>query len=262
MNMLQVLENAARACGDQTLTLQKQGLQATDKDDQLGAHFSTQGDTKGQEKGIEVVRRSYPDEIIIAEEGDNESTIPPDCTVFDPIDGTTAYFNGCREFGPTLCTIRNGQPQYSVIYFPVDQLIITAERGKGCFINGEQIKLQWDRPIDKTMIGTDLGPWSALEVLQGITAQGFPVRSLMAGIYGARAMLMRETGAYYNLNIAKIWDVAAGALSLEEAGGIALNPWGKPLKWDNIQMDWIYAANKELADVVLTHTSTWKGRIH
>jgi myo-inositol-1(or 4)-monophosphatase len=159
-----------------------------------------------------------------------------------------------------LCALRDGRPECGVIYFPADQMMITAERGKGCFVNGHRVRLSWDRPLDKTMVGTDIGPWTAYDVLSGITAQGFVVRSIMAAAYGFRAVLLKETGMYYNLGVAKVWDAAVGVLAVEEAGGVAFAPDGSPLRWNTIAMDWVAAANNELAEHVLRHTKTWPGR--
>jgi len=258
--MLETLKRAAQECGDLALELRNEGLTTEDKDDTRGAHFSTQADNLGQDRGIEIVKSEFPNEIIVAEEQDNDSIVPPDCTVFDPIDGTTAFYNGCDEFGVTLCTLRDGRPKFGVIYFPVDKMMITVEQGVGCFINGKRIQLNWDRPVDKTMVGTDVGPWTVHKVLRGITEDGFAVRSLMAAVYGFRAVLLKETGMYYNLNVAKIWDIAAGALAIDEAGGVVYAPDGSPLTWESIPMDWVVAVNDELAEYVLKHTREWPGR--
>lgn len=257
--MIETLERAVRACGDLLLEVREAGLRTEDKDEQLGAHFSTQGDTLSQARGIEILREKFPDEVIIAEEQENDPRVPPDCTVFDPADGTTNYYNGCSEFGVTLCTLRGGRPQYGVMYFPVDRMMISAERGQGCFINGRKVTIHWNRPLDKTLVGTDVGPWTVHEVLRPISER-FCVRSIMAGIYGARAVLLGETGMYWNLNIAKIWDAAAGVLAIEEAGGVAYAPDGLPLRWTSISADWIVAANQQLADTILTYTRVWPGR--
>ncbi|MDP3685356.1 MAG: inositol monophosphatase family protein [bacterium] len=258
--MIETLERAVRECGDLLLKIREKGLRTEDKNEQLGAHFSTQGDTLSQARGIEILREKFPDEIVIAEEFEfNDPRIPPDCTVFDPADGTTIYYNGCREFGVTMCSLRRGQPDAGVMYFPVDRMMISAVRGRGCFINGSKFTIRWDRPLDKTLVGTDVGPWTAHEVLQPLSKH-FCVRSIMAAIYGARAVLLGETGMYYNLNIAKIWDAAAGALAVEEAGGVVCAPDGSPLRWNTISADWILAVNQPLADALLVYTRVWHGR--
>ncbi|MEX2054623.1 MAG: inositol monophosphatase family protein [Candidatus Andersenbacteria bacterium] len=261
--MLTLLETTARECGEILRQLQKPGLKTlADKEEFIGAHITTEGDEKSQALAITRVRAAHPNEVIIAEEDDLDfdMVVPPDCTVMDPVDGTLAYYNGCREYGVTLCTLRNGQPHYGVMYFPGDDILISAERDKGWSINGVlQPQLTWDKPLDKTMIGTDFGPWSVMEVATPLIKR-FCLRSIMVGQWGIRGILFQETGMYFNLNVGKIWDWAAGALILEEAGGIAVDPKGRPLTWGRIPMDFVAGANQELVNVLLTHTTQWKGR--
>lgn len=257
--MLATLSQAARECGDLALRLRKEGLRTTDKDDTFGAHFLTQADEQSQRLGIEIVQEKYPDEAFFAEEGEHAAAVLADCTVFDPLDGTTDFYNGCNEFGVTLCTLRDGQPRYGVMYFPSDGMLIAAERGGGCWINGEQVKLQWSRPVDKMIVGTDIGPWTVHDVLQVLSRQ-FTVRSVLAAIWGAREVLLGQTGAYWNLNASKIWDAAAGVLAIEEAGGVAYAPDGSAPQWQSLAADWVVAANEELAQIVLAATKRWPGR--
>lgn len=258
--MLKILENAARECGALLLRLREEGLEATDKDDVKGAHFATQGDTASQALGIELIHKEFPEEIIIAEEQENQKSVPADCTVFDPVDGTTNYYNGSDFFGVTFCTLREGRLQWGVMYYPTDDVLISAERGKGCFVNGKQWRLpEWNRPLDKVIMGSESGPWMDHAVLASL-GEHFTVHSLLASVWGEREMLLGITGAYINLGGAKVWDAAAGVLAVEEAGGVALDPHGSPLQWNRLPMDWILAANGELAQAALQHTKNWRSK--
>lgn len=257
--MLTLLRSVALRCGELLRETRQRGLTTTDKEETLGAHFATDGDINSQALGIRTIRERYPDEPIIAEEQPNKKSLPKDCTIFDPCDGTTNYFNGSPDYGVTLCTLRDGRPQWGVIYFPESDVLITAERGDGCFLNGRRFQLQWGRPLDKTILGTDVGPWTVHSVLRRLAKQHC-IHSKMAAIAGARDVLLGMTGAYWNINAAKVWDAAAGVLAVEEAGGVASDTWGKPLKWNSLQQDWIVAATPELLKVVVSATKTWKGR--
>lgn len=137
--------------------------------------------------------------------------------------------------------------------------MIRAVQGHGCFAKGKRIRLRHDRAPDKTVIGTDIGPWAVHSVLASLSKR-FCTRSSLSAIHGFRELLRGHTGAYYNLNVAKIWDVAAGALAIQEAGGVACDPDGQPLRWNSLRMDWVAAANQKLAECVLEETKKWKGR--
>lgn len=259
--MIKVLEETARACGDILIEERFRGLHAIDKDETLGAHFSTQADERSQEHAVEVLHTAFPGVPVIAEEQKYAEDVPPNCFVVDPLDGTTAYFNGCREYGVTICRIHDGRPQAGVMYFPEDRMMISAVSGQGCFVNGERLRIRHTAPLDKTMLGFDVGPWTPLSILESLVRR-FCFRSLMSAMWGEREVLLGQTGAYLNLNVAKIWDAAAGVLAVQEAGGIACAPDGSELHWNRAGMDWVIAANEEFAKIVLEATRLWLGRVH
>lgn len=270
MAILDVLKEVVLTCGDLAMSLRVGDQGAVDKDEPLGAHFSTAADRESLKNGLSIFSRAMPGEVIVAEEKENVKEMPPDCTVFDPLDGTTNFFNGLDEFGVTACTLRNGQPLCSATYFPVRKALIVAESGKGCQISTSilavpmPIKISWHDVMDKTQIGTDVGSWTHRQgvfdsVLRPLSRR-FNMLSAMAAVEGGRRVLLGQTGAYYNLGIAKIWDAAGMALAIQEAGGIVCDPYGNPLQWKTIGCDWVFAVNQELADVVLRHTRQWPGR--
>lgn len=252
---LNVLEDAARECGKLIVRMREEGITATDKDDVQGSHFVTEADIKSQALGIEIVHRKFPDEVFVAEEDDYAEVVPADCTVMDPVDGTTIYYNGVDDFGVTLCTIRDGQPVMGVINIPRRNIFLSCEKGKGVWLNGKQLPpFNWKRPIDKTVLGMDIGPWSVLEIVERLLKAGFPVRSAIAAVYSASEIILGKTGVYVHPNGAKIWDAAAGSLMVQELGGITMDMWGKPVTWNKVRMGWAWAVNQELADALLPHT--------
>lgn len=264
---IHVLEKVARECGQLVKRMRDNGLSARNKQEQLGAHFVTNADTASQKRGITLLRRQYPKEIVIGEEGKKKPIILPDCTVFDPLDGTVNCFNGGREYGVTLCTFRNARPELGVMYWPEDDVLISAVRGKGCwrdgFKTGQRLTIPpWHQKRDKMLVATDVGPWmgrAERAVLRSILGR-HNVVSHMAAIYGARVVIEGSAAFYYNLNIAKIWDGAAGSLAVQEAGGVALDPYGKPLQWNAYRLDWVYARDAKMARYALTHLKRWKPR--
>lgn len=249
---LKTLEEAARKCGELVVKMRQEGVTATDKDDVRGSHFVTEADIQSQALGIEIIHRDFPDEVMIAEEQENTETLPQDFTVMDPIDGTTIYYNGAEEFGVTLATFRNSQPVMGVINIPLKNIFLACEEGKGVWLNEKRLPaFSWNRPIDKTVLGMDVGPWTDFETLQRLLQFGFPVRSHIAAVYSAYEIIIGRTGVYIHPGGAKIWDAAAGSLMVQELGGLALDLHGNPIIWNKIHMEWAWAVNQELADAVL-----------
>ncbi|MBI2048700.1 MAG: hypothetical protein HYT30_02125 [Parcubacteria group bacterium] len=267
--MIKTLERIASECGDLVLSLRNKAMETEDKDEQLGAHFSTRADRQSQELGLKIFRQEQVGELVIAEENENEESIPPDCTVFDPLDGTTIFYNGLDDFSVSLCTLRDGRPTYAATYFPVTNMLISAVLGEGCYIGGFKqgkrvTSIGWHGALDKTIVGTDVGSWvvrqGTLDLLLRPLASKFNIVSHISATAGAREVLLGQVGVFYNFGIAKIWDAAAMALSIEEAGGIVCDPRGEEIQWNAINCDWIVAGNQNLADIVLEHSRNWSGR--
>lgn len=270
MAILDVLKEVVLTCGKLVLSLRGNDEKGViEKDDNIGQHFSTIADRESLRSGLSIFSREMPEEVIVAEEQENPRQIPLDCTVFDPLDGTTNFFNGLDEFGVTTCTLRNGAPICSATYFPVRKTLVFAARGKGGWVvdSGGQVKslkICWHGVMDKAQIGTDVGSWTTKQgvfdtVLRPLSCR-FNMLSSMAAVEGGRRVLFGNTGAYYNLGSGKIWDAAAMALVIQEAGGIVCDPRGNPLRWGDINCDWVFAVNQEFADVVLKYSCQWPGR--
>lgn len=264
MPNIELLEKVARDCGQLALRAKEQGMEATDKDEKLGAHYATSADVQSQALGLKIIRERFPNEVIIAEEDENKAFVPEDCTVFDSLDGTAVYFNRGTDWGVTLCTLRHGRPDLGVMYFPCDDVLISAQRGSGCWQGGYGVGTRisipaWHGKLDKIMVGVDVGPWNVLEVFHPIRRR-HNVTSRMAAIMGARLVLEGQTAFYFNFNIAKIWDAAAGVLAIEEAGGCAVGPWGQPLMWNTVAADWVAARDRQLLDYAVSYTKKWPGR--
>lgn len=270
MQEIYVLENVVSRCGMFVALAQGSEMEIEEKPDTLGHHFSTRADRGSQERALKFLAREMPGEVVIAEEQDAPKDVPPNCTVLDPLDATTLFYNQLDDFGVTICTLRDGRPAFGATYFPRRLLLISAVRGMGCWVGGfgrgKQIKkpIPWHGQLDKTLIGTDVGTWVTKHKLFSSMlmplAERFNLLSAMSAIEGQRCVLFGNTGAYYSFGIAKVWDAAAMTLAIEEAGGVVCDPEGKPLKWDKIPCDWIVAANQQLADVVLEWSKNWKGR--
>jgi histidinol-phosphatase len=170
MPEISLLEHVARECGTLVKRMSDQNISAQNKDETFGAHFVTGADTASQELGLTILKAHAPGEVVIAEEQENLHIIPADCTVFDPLDGTVDYFNHAREYGVTLCTLRDGQPELGVMFWPEDNVLISAVRGHGCwkggYKNGERVTIpSWHGQRDKILVATDVGPWTDHTVL-------------------------------------------------------------------------------------------------
>lgn len=264
--MLKNLETIVAQCGELVRRLGEDSRSgAEDKDEQLGQHFSTRADRESQALGLNLFAKYFPGEVVIAEEQDNAG-VPKECIVFDPLDGTTNFFNGICDYGVTACVLRDGKPVAAATYFASNQSVISVARGEGCFEvkagNRRKVEnIQWHGQLDKTQVGTDIGSWThkagTFDSVLRPLSERFNVLSAMSAIEGGRRVLFGQLGAYYNIGIAKIWDAAAMCLAIEEAGGAVCAPDGLPMRWESLRCDWVAAINQELMDKVLPYTRAW-----
>jgi myo-inositol-1(or 4)-monophosphatase len=184
-----------------------------------------------------VLAERFPDHAVLAEEfgeRDGAGSDPRVRWIFDPLDGTTNYAHRLPVFCASLGVEVNGQPAVAAVYDPSRRELFTAERGEGAYLNGRAIATS-----------------STSSLLDALLVTGFPYHvheeagtDLVAlfGRFLARARAVRRLGsaaldlcyvaagrfdAFWEQHL-KAWDVAAGALIVEEAGGQVTGMGGEP----------------------------------
>ena len=174
-----------------------------------------------------LVADRFPDHAVLAEEfearGDRQNDAEY-CWVFDPVDGTTNYAHGLPIFCCACSLEQRGQPIVAAIYDPSRRELFTAERGAGAWLNGAPMRVS-----------------SAGTLIDSLLCTGFPYTVQDEGEYllGLFADFIRRARAVRRLGSAAIdlayvaagrfdgfwevrlnpWDISAGALLIEEAGG-------------------------------------------
>lgn len=186
----------------------------------------------------DLIAERFPDHRVLAEEfeaaGDRDD-IPPFCWVFDPIDGTTNYAHGLPIFCSAVSLEIDGRPSVAAIYDPSRRELFTAERGGGARLNGMPLRVS-----------------AAAELIDSLLCTGFPYTvheeaQELVGLFGAflgRTRAVRRLGSAA-LDLAYVaagrfdgfyeqqlnpWDISAGALIVEEAGGRATDIVGGPFE--------------------------------
>ena len=183
----------------------------------------------------QLVAERFPDHRILAEElgAANESGPAGYCWIFDPIDGTTNYAHGLPVFSASLALEQAGRLVLGAVYDPTRKELFTAERGGGAFLNGAPIRVS-----------------NAQGLLDALLVTGFPYDvhqtvDEIVGLFGAfigRAQAVRRLGSaaldlcyvaagrmdgFWEKRL-KPWDMAAGGLIVEEAGGLVTGMDGGP----------------------------------
>lgn len=198
----------------------------------------TETDKACEELVFNHLKQYYPDHKFIGEEttalyGATELTDDPTWIV-DPLDGTTNFVHGfpfvCVSIGLTIRKV----PTVGVVYNPIMDELFTGVRGQGAFLNGKPIQVSSKDELVNCLLATETGTQRDKATVDATTNRInsllFKVRSVrmsgscamnLCGIACGRLDLMYEIG------YGGAWDVAAGIVIVEEAGGRVFDPSGK-----------------------------------
>lgn len=201
----------------------------SDIDEKGRNDFVTVVDHESQRVIVEGLRRAFPQDFIVAEE-----TLAPDINqgressprrwYIDPLDGTTNYIHAYPHFAVTMALEVDGRMAVAVTYAPLLDEMFTAVRGEGAFLNGHRIHVSRLQDENKILLGTGF-PFRARHLLD-IYLRSFAhffnhCRGIRRG--GSAAMDLAYVAAgrfdgFWEMTLSP-WDIAAGILLIEEAGG-------------------------------------------
>ncbi|MTI87989.1 MAG: inositol monophosphatase [Balneolaceae bacterium] len=196
----------------------------------------TDADLASEKKIIETIKESFPDDEILAEESNVLQALPAGRVwIIDPIDGTTNFAHGFPVYCISIALWEDNEPRVGLVMEVVSGEVFTAVKGKGAFLNGDSISVSHIEDSKQALIGTGF-PYSNLELVDSYLRL---FRSLMDNTHGLR----RPGSAAWDLcNVAcgrfegfyeyglSPWDVAAGSLIIQEAGGVVTD-WEGADNW-------------------------------
>src|SRR5882672_1875052 len=222
--MLNIAVRAARRAGSiiNRATLDGSALQVRSK---RANDFVTRVDGAAEEAVIDIVRKSYPDHGFIAEES-GEST--PDAEylwIIDPLDGTTNFIHGFPQYAVSIAVQRRGALEHAVVYDPTKNELFTASKGRGAFLNDRRVRVSKCQKLDDALVGTgfpfkELGRLDLyMKQLKGFMGNTSGVRRAGAAALDLAYVACGRLDAFWELGLAP-WDMAAGALLIQEAGGL------------------------------------------
>lgn len=213
----------------------------------------TEADRMAEEAVNEVLLGAFPEYGIVGEETGETIGSDGHRWFVDPLDGTTNYAQGLPLFATSIALEKDGELLVGVIHLPVLGETYTAVRGRGAWCNGHPLHVSSEDKLENALLVTgfpyDMAPGRPdnMDHILALVPQSRGVRLLGAAaidlVYVAAGMFE----AYWDLNNAP-WDVAAGVLLVEEAGGKVTDMNGGPLDLFNPRM---LASNGRLHDRLL-----------
>ncbi|MBL9008438.1 MAG: inositol monophosphatase [Myxococcales bacterium] len=261
---LQLLDSAqalAAAAGEVLLSGLGRSLIVETKSDDTD--LVTRFDREAETVIVDGLRARYPHHRILAEEGGErpgEHGAP--CWIIDPLDGTTNFAHGLPLFSVSIACLVDGVVRVGVVLAPAMGWRFAAVRGQGATLNGRPIGVSQTESLDSALLTTGF-PYDRRTSPANNLAQFVAFKKRVRGIrrLGSAALDLSLVAAgkfdgYWEMKL-KPWDIAAGTLICEEAGGLVTNWSGGPL---DLFRGEVLASNRFLHDSMLSvlqgvHTS-------
>ncbi len=212
--------------------------------------FLTETDKISESKILSIISESFPDHAINAEESGVIKKESSYLWLVDPLDGTTNFATKIPFFSVSIALAKDGKIQLGVVFDPTHKELFSVEAGKGASLNESQIKVSETNNLSDSMIG-----YSRPSAAKGRFVETYPKveRSTRTPkILGSTALHFCYV-ASGRLDAAitfdqKPWDITAGSLIVEEAGGKVTDLEGK--NW-NLGTKDIVASNGKIHDGLL-----------
>lgn len=234
--MLNFAIQTARDAGGILIDRLGRALQISNKGD---IDLVTEADVASEELIIERIRSHYPRHAILAEEsGMSPAAIEISGEsdwrwIVDPLDGTTNYAHGYPCFCVSIGIERAGRIEIGVVYDPMRNELFAAERGHGATLNERRVRVSAVEELNNSMLCTGF-PYDVRERpdfsrdFTNFTMQAQAVRRDGSAALDLAYVACGRFDGFWEDGL-NVWDIAAGVLLIEEAGGKITDYQGKPL---------------------------------
>lgn len=185
----------------------------------------TRADKESEAWLLEQIALCFPEHSVLGEESGVHEGKGEFCWVVDPLDGTNNYSQGLPVFTVSIGLQYKGKTVVGVVYAPYLNELYTAVRGKGAFFNGRPLHVSEKTELDVSVLGTgfpyDKGtnPANNIANLAAILPGLRGMRRMGSAAYDLCCVAAGFLDGYWELNLS-LWDICAGALIVEEAGGV------------------------------------------
>jgi myo-inositol-1(or 4)-monophosphatase len=175
-------------------------------------------------KIIEIITEAFPEHNILTEETPMPEGLSPYRWIIDPLDGTTNYAHGYPFFCTSIALELEGKVVLGAVYDPLLDELFTAQQGKGAFRNGERIFVSTTERLTEALLCTgfpyDLreSPVNNLDHFNHFIMEARAIRRDGSAALDLCYVAMGRFDGFWELKL-NPWDVAAGKLLVEEAGG-------------------------------------------
>ncbi|HEX9615602.1 MAG TPA: inositol monophosphatase family protein [Bacteroidota bacterium] len=228
--MLELGIKAALEAGE---LIRKHAGNAKNVERKLGqeTNLVTELDRQAEEIIIRHIRREYPDHDVLAEESGDDDRRSEYRWIIDPIDGTTNFAHGLPIYSVSIGLEHNGDLVAGVVYDPSREELFTAEKGKGASLNRERIRVSGISTLIESVLVTGF-PYDVksdtgnIRHFQNFLVEAQAVRRLGSAALDLCYVACGRLDGYWEMSLSP-WDMAAGVLLVQEAGGTVTDHEGK-----------------------------------
>ena len=186
--------------------------------------FVSEVDRGAEDAIIDVIRKTYPDHAVLAEESGQSGQSEYEW-VIDPLDGTTNFLHGMPHYAVSIALRHKGVLTHAVIFDPIRNELFSASRGAGAYLNDRRIRVTRRAQMSDALIGTgfpfrEMADFDAyLRMLKAVMPKCAGVRRAGAASLDLAYVAAGRFDAFWEFGLSP-WDIAAGALLITEAGGL------------------------------------------
>jgi myo-inositol-1(or 4)-monophosphatase len=213
----------------------------------------TEMDRRAEALILDRLGDAFPDDAVLGEETGSRPGGSGRRWIVDPLDGTTNYAHGVPVYAVSIALESAGRVVLGVVYDPTLEELYVAERGRGATVNDQPLAVSATATLDQSLLTTGF-PYNIRETPDNNLVQyaAFSLRSRGVRRFGSAVIDLAWIAAgrfdgYWELRLGP-WDVAAGALLVEEAGGRITDLDGGPLSLDAPA---VVASNGHVHDAML-----------
>ena len=217
----------------------------------LSKEVTSSSDHEADEIIIDLIRSRCPDHNLLTEETGHIDNASPYTWIVDPLDGSSNFLNHNPFFSVSICLAYEGEPITGVIFAPYIEEMAVARKDQGCTINGRPVRVSDTADLAKTYVvgcpGGDPDNKRFAQMSFALHSQIKDFRKIGSAAIEAYMVAAGRVDAFTTLNISP-WDVAAGVLCTQEAGGRVTDFDGEPWQLDKTDM---VVSNGVIHDTVL-----------
>ena len=221
----------------------------------------TEVDREAEALVVDAIRARFPGHAILGEEGGAQGS-STHRWIIDPLDGTTNFVHGLPLFSVSIGLEIAGRMAVGVVYDPSLDECFVAERGAGAFLDGRRLAVSETTELGASLLATGF-PYDVrdtsdnnLAEYAAFTRQNRSVRELGSAAITLAAVAAGRLDGYWELVLGP-WDVAAGLLLVEEAGGRVTDLRGGPL---DLAAPRVVASNGRIHEAMLRTLASVRGR--